>query len=232
MNCLEFRRELLIDPQSIAADFQRHARECPRCAEAQARALEFESSLQTALAVPAPAQLAESILLRHATEQQSSRQRLRRGGAILGLAAAVALAFGIGMRLQAQPLAETSVAHLQREAFVLSMTKPVAEEQIRKAFANLGVKDIGTLPADVSFVACCPVGRYSSVHLLMPRSTGPVTVLYLTDDRAEARRDFIRDGWLGRSVPLAHGTLVLLAHDASQFDQIESQWRGALQNAT
>ena len=232
MNCLEFRRELLIDPQSIAADLQRHARECPRCAEAQARALAFEASLQTALAVPAPAQLAESILLRHATEQQRSRQRVRRGGAVLGLAAAVALTFGIGMRLQAQPLAEISVAHLQREAFVLSMTKPVAEAQIRKAFADLGVKDVGALPADVSFVACCPVGRYSSVHLLMPRSNGPVTVLYLTDDHAEARREFVRDGWLGRSVPLAHGTLVLLAHDASQFDQIESQWRGALQNAT
>jgi CBS domain containing-hemolysin-like protein len=25
--------------------------------------------------------------------------------------------------------------------------------------------------------------------------------------------------------PLAHGTLVLLAHDAGQFDRIEDQWR-------
>jgi len=33
-------------------------------------------------------------------------------------------------------------------------------------------------------------------------------------------------------VPLAHGTLVLLAHDAGQFDRIENQWRRALQNAT
>jgi hypothetical protein len=182
--------------------------------------------------VPAPAQLPESILLRHATEQQRSRQRLRHGGAALGLAAAVVLAFGIGMHVQAQPLPEITVAHLQHEAFVLSMTKPVGEEQIRKAFADLGIKDVGVLPADISFVACCPVGRYSSVHLLMPRSSGPVTVLYLTDDRAEARKDFVRDGWLGRSVPLARGTLVLLAHDASEFDQIETQWRNALQSAT
>ena len=231
MNCLEFRRQLLIDPQSIDADFQHHPRECARCAEARARALAFEASLQTALAVPTPPQLAESILLRHATEQQRSRQRLRRGGGLLALAAGVVFAFGVGMHLQAQPLPEIVVGHLQHEAFVLSMTRPVAEKQIRDAFASLGVH-VGAVPPDISFVACCPVGRYSSVHLLMPGSNGPVTVLYLADDRFEARKDFVREGWLGRSVPLRHGTLVLLAHDASQFDRIETQWRGALQNAT
>jgi hypothetical protein len=31
---------------------------------------------------------------------------------------------------------------------------------------------------------------------------------------------------------MASGTLVLLGHDASQFDRIEDQWRMALQNAT
>jgi hypothetical protein len=230
MNCVEFRRQLLLDPQPDDTQFRQHASECARCAEAHQRALVFESSLRSAMAVPVPAQLAESILLRQTTEQQRS-QRLRRGGALLALAAGVVLAFGIGLRLEAQPLPELAVAHLQREAFVLTQTQPVGEEQVRKAFANLGVR-VGELPAGISFVACCPVGRYSSVHVLMPRSNGPVTVLYLTDDRHEARGDFIRDGWLGRSVPLAHGTLVLLAHDAGQFDQIEAQWRTALQSAT
>ena len=231
MNCLEFRRELLIYPQSADADFVRHVRDCARCAEAQQRALAFEASLKSALAVPAPAQLAEAILLKQATEQQRARQRLRRGGALLALAAGVVFAFGIGMSLQAQPLAQVSVDHLEREAFVLSMTKPVPEANIRKAFADLGVH-VGDLPAGISFVACCPVGRYSSVHLLMPQAKGSVTVLYLTDDQHESRKDFVREGWLGRSVPLAHGTLVLLGHDASQFDQIENQWRTALQSAT
>jgi len=231
MNCLEFGRELLIYPQSADADFVRHVRDCARCAEAQQRALAFEASLKSALAVPAPAQLAEAILLKQATEQQRARQRLHRGGALLALAAGVVFAFGIGMSLQAQPLAQVSVDHLEREAFVLSMTKPVPEANIRKAFADLGVH-VGDLPAGISFVACCPVGRYSSVHLLMPQANGSVTVLYLTDDQHESRKDFVREGWLGRSVPLAHGTLVLLGHDASQFDQIENQWRTALQSAT
>lgn len=231
MNCLEFRRELLIDPHSGDAQFARHARECARCAEAQQRAVAFEATLKSALAIPAPAQLAEKILLQQATEQQRKRQRMFRGGALLAVAAGVVLAFGIGVQLEARPLPQIAVAHLQHEAFVLNMTKPVAQDQVRKAFANLGV-NVGQLPSGISFVACCPVGHYSSVHLLMPQANGPVTVLFLTDASGEARKDFVREGWLGRSVPLAHGTLVLLAHDASQFDQIENQWRSALQDTT
>jgi len=228
MNCLEFRRELLIHPHSGDADFLQHLRECARCAEAQQRALGFEASLKAALAVPAPAQLAEAVLLKHATEQQRERQRLRRrSGALLALAAGVVLAFGLGLRSEAQPLPKLSVDHLKSEAFVLSQTRPVAEAEVRKSFANLGVH-VGTLPVGISFVACCPVGQYSSVHLLMPQANGPVTVLFLTDDGHERRRDFVHEGWLGRSVPLAHGTLVLLAHDAGSFDQIEAQWRAAL----
>lgn len=231
MDCLEFRRELLTDPQASHAEFVAHAHACPACAQALQRARAFEASLKSALAIAPPPQLAESILFRHATEQQRSRQRLRRAGTVLALAAGVVLAFGIGMRLEAQPVSELAVRHLEGEAFVLSKTQAIPEADVRKAFAQLEVK-IGTLPADISWIGCCPIGRYSAVHLVMQDSGGPVTVLFLTDDGHEARADFAREGWLGRSVPLAHGTLVLLGHDASRFDAIEQQWRAALQNAT
>jgi hypothetical protein len=231
MNCLEFRRELLIDPHSSNSEFVAHAHACTGCAQALQRAQAFETSLKSALAIAPPPQLAEKILLRQATEQQRSRQRLRRGGALLALAAGVVLAFGIGMRLEAQPISELAVRHLEGEAFLLSETKALPEKDVRNAFKNLGLK-VGDLPTDISFAGCCPIGRYSAVHLVIQQRSGPVTVLYLTDANNEGRRDFVRDGWLGRSVPLGHGTLVLLAHDASTFDQLEGQWRTALQNAT
>ena len=231
MDCLEFRRELLIDPRTDHAEFLAHARVCAGCAQAQQRALAFEAALKSALAIAPPPQLAEAVLLRQATAQQRSRLRLRRGGALLALAAGVVLAFGIGLRLEAQPLPELAVRHLEGEAFVLSKTQAVADADVRSAFARLGIK-IGDLPADISWIGCCPVGRYAAVHLVMQQGGGPVTVLFLTDDRNEARQDFAREGWLGRSVPLAHGTLVLLAHDARRFDQIENQGRAASHNRT
>jgi hypothetical protein len=230
MNCLEFRRRLGIDPQCGEVDFAQHRQECPRCAEACERALKFELSMRHALAVPAPPQLAESILLAQATGQQQQRQRYRRRGLLLALAAAVVLAFGVGMEIEAQPLPSLAVDHLNKEAEVLSMTAAVPDSDVREAFAYRGVS-VGKIPAGISFVACCPVGRFKSVHMLMPQAGGPVTVLYLTDDTKEQRADFAQAGWLGRSVPLAHGTLVFLAHDSRHFDQMESLWRSALEDA-
>jgi hypothetical protein len=56
--------------------------------------------------------------------------------------------------------------------------------------------------------------------------------MYLVDDRGGQRTDFAHAGWIGRSVPMAHGTLVMIGHDAGQFAQIEQEWQSALQTAT
>lgn len=233
MNCLEFRRELNIHPQSSDADFVAHARECPRCAQAQADALAFEATLGRALSIPPPPNLAESILLAQATQQRRENQRWRRGSGWLALAAAAVLAVGVGWRVtRAQPLGDAAIAHmLGPEAPALAYTVPVADAAVRKAFAERGI-DLTNVPADISYVQCCPVGKFKSVHMVMPRANGPVTVMYLVDDHAGQSTDFSHAGWMGRSVPMAHGTLVMIGHDPGQFDQVQQIWNAALQTAT
>ena len=116
MNCLEFRRELNIHPQTNDADFVAHARACARCAQAQADALAFEASLGRALAIPPPPNLAESILLAQATQQRHESRRWRRGAGLFALAAAAVLAVGIGWRVtRAQPLGDAAIAHMLGE---------------------------------------------------------------------------------------------------------------------
>ncbi|MBS0571041.1 MAG: DUF3379 family protein [Proteobacteria bacterium] len=233
MNCLEFRRELNIHPQSNAADFVAHARECPRCAQAQADALAFEGSLGRALAIPPPSNLAESILLAQATEQRRDRLRWRRGAGWLAVAATAVLAVGMGWRAtRTQPLGDAAIAHmLGDEAPALALTAPVTDAAVRTAFTQRGV-ELAQVPADISYVQCCPVGKFKSVHMVMPRANGPVTVMYLVDDHDSRASDFAHAGWVGRSVPMAHGTLVLIGHDASQFDQVQHTWQVALQAST
>lgn len=227
MNCLEFRRQLSIDPQCSEVDFVHHRQECARCAEASERANGFEGSLRQALAIAPPPQLAESILLAQATRQQRQRQQYRRG-AVLALAAAVVLAFGIGIRVEARPLSTQAVEHLREEAEVLTWTKLVPPESVREAFATRGIA-LQNVPDGISFVGCCPMERHLTVHMVMPGGNGPVTVIYVVDDHEPARKDFQRDGWHGRSIPMGQGTLVLLAQDGAHFDHVESIWRAALQ---
>ncbi|HEY2397303.1 MAG TPA: DUF3379 family protein [Rudaea sp.] len=226
MNCIEFRRQLGIDPQSAAAGFVRHRQECARCAEAAARAAEFETALRRALQIAPSPQLAESILLAQATQQNRRQAYLRRGG-LLALAATLVLAVGIGMRVEATPLSTQAVEHLREEAEVLTSVKPLPAESVRAAFAQRGLK-LANIPAGVAFVGCCPMGRHLTVHMVMPEGDGPVTVIYVVDRGSSRREDFQRDGWRGRSLPLGKGTLILLARDTDHFDGVEAAWRTAL----
>ena len=233
MNCLEFRRQLNVDPHCTEVDFLRHRQDCPRCAQAYQHAQAFEAALRSALTVPVPAQLADSILLAQATEQHRQRLRYRRNAVALALAAMLVLAVGIGWRVtRAPPLGEAAIAHmLGAEAPMLALTAPVAPDAVRHAFAERGIT-LTQVPADISYVQCCPIGKFKSVHMVMPRSDGPVTVVYLVDDHGAQRSDFNHAGWLGRSVPIAHGTLVMIGHDAAQFDQVQQIWQNALSTAT
>ena len=230
MNCLEFRRQLGVDPH-IGGDFAQHRQACSRCADAYARAIAFEKAIRSALDIPVPQQLAESILLAQATNAQRRHRQFRRRATWVAAAAGIVLAFGIGLRLQAKPLPDLAINHLKKEAFLLGKTQPISDDSIRKAFDTFGIA-MHDIPAGASFVACCPVGKYVSVHLVVPESEGPVTLLYLVDDHREQRQDFIKDGWFGRTVPLEHGTLMLIGRDAAHFDQLETSWRNALLTAT
>jgi hypothetical protein len=228
MNCLEFRRQLGTEPQSTAAEFVRHRSECARCAEAAARAAEFEAALRRALQVEASPQLAESILLAQATQQNRRHIYLRRGG-LLALAALLVLAVGVGMRVEAKPLSTLAVDHLSHEAIALTSTRRVPADSVRGAFSQLGVRLNDVPDSAITYVACCPIGRRHSVHMVTSENNEQVTVLYVVDQRSQQREDFQRDGWHGRSVPVGAGTLILLARDTEQFDNVENSWRAALQ---
>lgn len=229
MNCLEFRRQLGVDPQSAGADFVRHRQECARCAEAAARAVEFEAALRRALNVEPATQLAESILLAQATQQQRGRRVWMRRGGLLALAATLVLAVGMGMRVEARPLSAQAVDHLHGEPEALKLTQAVPAASVRAAFAKRGIALRHDVSAEVVYVGCCPMGRHLTVHMVMPGNSGPVTVIYVVDDRVGQSEDFEREGWRGRSVPIGGGTLILLARDSGQFDGIEAEWRTALQ---
>jgi hypothetical protein len=80
VNCLAFRRQLLIDPRQQDADFRAHAEVCATCAQALQRALDLEESLFNALIQEYP----ERAGIDHATDSDPTAdpdgmQRTRRG---------------------------------------------------------------------------------------------------------------------------------------------------------
>lgn len=233
MDCLEFRRLLGIDPHALDRAAREHMAGCPACAEAQGRAEAFEARLQGVLSVPVPAGLAERILEAQRREPAPRRPGAwRRGWIALAAAAVVALAVGALLRREHAPdsvMGDLVVEHVNGpERQALQLSAPVPAAAVRRAFADRGVT-LHAVPTGVSYVHECPVGKYRSVHMVMPEGGRPVSVLYIVDYRAAAIRDFRHDAMNGREVPIAKGTLVLAAPQADRFDAIEQAWRGAIE---
>lgn len=233
MECLEFRRLLGSDPRVADREARDHARNCPACSDAQARASSFEGLIAEALAVPVPDGLAERILLAQLT---GARQRVRRSWrrntawAALALAACMALAVGIvrSPSVEATQLSTLVVAHINGvERGALEKRSPVAAAAVVGAFADRGVR-LQSVPTGISYVHECPVGDYKTVHMVMPEKDAPVSVLYVADHRSDTTRNVKGTAMRTREVPLGDGTLVLAANSDRHFDAIERVWRDAI----
>lgn len=234
MDCLEFRRLLGSDPHVGDRDAREHLQGCPFCADAYARAQAFETRLVYALNVSVPEGLADRILLAQLTgeRQRHGSRRARLGWIVLAAAASLALAVGLWRRNETAPaplsqlVAEHVTAPAERAA--LSLTAPLPEADVRNAFADRGV-ELAEVPDGVAYVAECPVGRWRTVHMVMPRGGEPVSVVYVTQHRVPKATDFERNGLRGREVPIRNGTLVLLAKNGDSFGSLERVWHEAIE---
>lgn len=233
MNCLEYRRLLASEPRRESAEMQAHRRECAGCAAHHARALGFELALKRSLSVPVPDGLAERIVLAQTTAERGDRGRSRRRLGWLAAAAVLLAVLGLGsyqLRLFSA-LPEQLITHLSHEPESLLTRTALAEQDVMRPFAQRGVRLAGPLPAGISYAQPCPVGLLASVHMVMPEPEGPVTVFFLPSHQ-ERRGDYSRGNMRVRAVPMAGGTLALVAAAAGRFDALESSWRRSLEGET
>lgn len=195
----------------------------------------FEARLKRALAVPVPADLEQRILLRQTTEAR--REGPRRATIAWRAAAVLALAIGgaalfLSAPQPVQALPELAVDHtLHHEPYATARTARVAPSQVRALFARGGVL-LDEVPADVHYINLCDLGPDLSVHFVSRQPAGPVTLYYVPGRVESMRMDFRQDGFVGRSMPMARGSLVMLAASDADFDHVEATWRRALAPAS
>lgn len=235
MNCLEFRRRLSSEPASTLAAFVAHREECPRCASAQSVADEFEETMRAVLRIPAPANLADRIILAQTTETRQIARNRKRGMVALTVAAAASIAVALVSIQHPQPempaLAGLVVEHLHEHVVSAADAKdPIPKQDVMAAFADRGVT-LAAVPDRINYVHKCPAGPYKTLHMVMPERDGPVSVVYVVDKPSTQTTDFSHAGMQGREVPLGNGSLVMLAKHDDDFDAIESDWKRAMGEA-
>ena len=192
-----------------------------------------EARLKRALAIAVPADLDARILLHQTTAARreaaaARRPRLAwRAAAVLALGVATAGLF-ITTTPPVQALPELAVDHtLNHEPGATARTARVSPSQVRALFARGGVI-LDAPPPVVHYINLCDLGRDLSVHFVSQQPGGPVTLYYVPGRIESMRMDFRQGGFSGRSVPLARGSLVMLAATDADFDRLEREWQQAI----
>jgi len=248
MDCAEFQRRLGADPDALDATMRTHAAGCADCTLALAQAQAFERRLAEAFDIPVPADLAARVLaaaqadvapVRLATAQADRPAHLRarprrRQGAWLALAAAAVLVVALGLthwRANANSLPALAIAHVVApdERNALDLKTPLPRADVEATFAARGVHLVAAPPVDVVYAAKCGLGGAPIVHMVMPESDGPVSVMYVPGARERASESLSRDDLIARAVPMEHGALVMVAREDRAFGAIESAWRNAIE---
>jgi hypothetical protein len=224
MNCLDFRRAILVNPRQPDEGARLHALECATCREFLERQREMDAELFAALQVPPPDGLADRILVARGL-------RPARRGRLWAIAATVLLASGIaflGRGLwDSDPVGREAIAHVAAEPQSFTTTQAVGNEVLALLLADQGMKALRAL-GQVTYSQLCPLDGRVARHLVVRTAEGAVTLLLMPDAPAGRSRAVTqRDGMAAITMPAARGSIAIVAATLSQALAVEKSLRAS-----
>jgi hypothetical protein len=210
MNCETFREYCLINPTYRQPDFLQHQHTCSACANFAEEMMGFEHSLVEAMKITVPDDLTERVLHRQAisnAEQPLSTATHIEGSwpvfnifktsqwfqyPIYALAGSLILAiilFFSGLWGKNNVLPQQVMAYLENEPQAFQMTGDVPRDELRAMFQAIG----GELKGDIGHVNFCKlltIQEYSTAHIVLTGTKGPVNVLFIRNSQLSGPQSF------------------------------------------
>lgn len=222
MNCLEFRRQTLIDPLSHDATGIEHEAECPSCAafarDARAKEIKLRALLRD---VKAPEGLAERVQLAVRDEERAESRRrwwyAAAAGVFLAIGASMISLWTTTLERSGLGLAQAVVNHIEDESSHLREALPVSAGRIERVFARFGAELAGDI-GQVNFAAECLMRARNGVHLVLPGKMGPITVFFMPGEMTDAPMPVGSARFAGEIVPTRWGSIAVVGESGEPLD--------------
>lgn len=214
ISCIEFRREVLTDPESLAAPLTLHLRDCPECHHYYQGLLAQEEMLKAVLEVPIPESLPAKIRLRQRFEETEKVSLLTRASRWWPLALAASLLLGIfwfQSPTSNHPLAEQVLAHVQEDqsAMVAGQVTPRRlHEVLQRVHFDLNTQAAEDTLGTFSFAGNCVVDGKLTAHLVLHTEQGMITLLLMPEQKLDAAVQLAQGGWQAELEPLGNNAVV------------------------
>ena len=221
MNCLDFRRACLAEPEGQDREFRVHAETCRACGAFLGEQQQFEGRLRRVLAVEPPAGLAARVMLKQSFASRRWAPRLAVAATVLLTLVATSASY-----LWTRPLSfEAEVlAHIHAEPEALAMHGPVAADKLAAVLRVLGVQ-LNDMPGEVRYASVCDIRRRLGAHLVLAGAHGPITVLLMPEAHMPQRITIGDAGLEGAVVPVDGGSLAIVGNRGEPLDALERRIR-------
>lgn len=225
MNCLQFRRTLMVNPDSQERDFLQHMNTCPDCAKEAQRAWRFEEKLHSALSTEPPDGLEARILLAQTAVRSGGHKhpRHRHWTVAAGFLLAMGLSAWLGFQWQSTDTAgdgldQLVLNHVHSELHHLEEPGHVTPEAVQLTFAQFGAH-AGAGLGQVRYIGRCHIRNQAGVHMVLSGEQGPVTVLVMPGEHVEHRLQLNSADFSGLIVPTEYGSLAVLGNHQEPLDR-------------
>lgn len=218
MNCLEFRREVLVDPRRLSDEAQAHAAQCTTCSPFRDETLRIDGEIHAVLSVALPEGFAQRIVRNATAGSVDSRRRFMALAASLVLATAVGT--GVFVVESDDPLARAGIDFVvDGEVNAILTSKPSDPSALQKVARALNV-EIPQQIGEVRYIGTCPFQGTIAHHVVIMTPQGKATLLLLPEKPLGGRARASARGLRAVVVPAGAGSMAIIA-DASDLKRIE-----------
>ena len=207
MNCLEFRREVLVDPRRPSEEAGTHAAECATCAQFRAETLKLDEILCTGLSVPLPHGFEERIARNAMAPDAGSRRSFMAMAASLVLGTAIGAGAYVAQR--DDPLARAGIDFvIDQEVGAILTSKPsdpAALQSVARAL-DVQIPKIG----EVRYIGTCPFQGTIAHHVVIMTPEGKATLLLLPERAVEGKARASARGLRAVVAPAGAGSVAII----------------------
>jgi len=224
MNCLKYRRAILIDPNDSTPALAEHAGTCASCAAFKHDQLKFEQQLNETIDVKIPAGLNSRILLAQSTGKVQTQKRHRK---LYAVAASFILAIGIMVGVQLNPINEPVgqlvLSHVNNETKHLHDRLNVKQTRVQEIFSELNMKVSASL-GTVNFAGNCDIrNKQKGAHIVLQGKNGPVTVLIMPAEKVTTRHAIADNRFHGVIIPAQRGSFAIVGNHNEALEPYVTQ---------
>ena len=213
MNCLESRREILVDPRRLGDEVRTHLEGCAACAQFRSDSLQLDERIHAGFSVAVPQGLAGRIARNAIEESAGTRRRFLAVAASLVLATAAGTGAWVAGR--DDPLARAGIDFVvDEEVNAILRSKPSDPSVLAKVARALQV-EIPRQAGEVRYIGICPFQGTVAHHVVIMSPEGKATLLLFPERPVGEKAHASARGLRAVVLPAGAGSLAIIAESSS-----------------